>query len=359
MLFESYDLGGLTLANRLVMAPMTRNRASADNVPTPIMAEYYAQRADVGLIITEGTSPSPDGVGYPRIPGLYNQAQVDGWKKVTDAVHAKGACIFLQIMHTGRASASANLPEGARVVGPMAVAMPESVYTDAEGMQPASTPHALSEAEIAKVVAEYVHTAKLAIEAGFDGIELHGANGYLIEQFLNGNVNERTDGYGGSAAARNRLALEIAQATSEAIGAHRVGIRLSPYGTFNDTGASDGVEAQFLDLARALSALGLAYLHLVNHESMGAPEVPDSFIAKLREAFGRTFIASGGLDSDQATALLEKNAADLVAFGRPVLANPGFATRLKRDLPLNDPDFSTFYTPGEKGYTDYPELASA
>ena len=359
MLFESYNLGGLPLANRLVMAPMTRNRASADNVPTPIMAEYYAQRADVGLIITEGTSPSADGVGYPRIPGLYNQAQMDGWRQVTTAVHAKGARIFLQLMHTGRASASANLPHGARVVGPMAEAMPDSVYTDAEGMQPASVPHALTESEIATVVAEYVRSAELAIEAGFDGVELHAANGYLIEQFLNANVNTRTDGYGGSAAARNRFAIEVAQATAKAIGAHRVGIRLSPFGVFNNTGAFDGMEAQYLELARELSTVELAYLHLVNHESMGAPEVPSSFIAKLRTAFGGTFIASGGLDRDQATALLKTKAADLVAFGRPVLANPHFATRLERDLPLNAPDFSTFYTPGEKGYTDYPELAVA
>lgn len=359
MLFESYDLAGLPLANRLVMAPMTRNRASAANVPTAIMAEYYAQRADVGLIITEGTSPSPDGVGYPRIPGLYNQKQVEGWKHVTKAVHEKGARIFLQIMHTGRASVTVNLPQGARVVGPMNVAMDDSVYTDAEGLQPASVPHALTEEEIAKVVAEYVHTAKLAIEAGFDGIELHAANGYLIEQFLNANINQRTDGYGGNAAARNRFALEVAMATVSPIGANHVGVRLSPYGAFNKTGPYDGVEVQFLELARELSALGLAYLHLVNHESMAAPEVPDSFIAQLRTAFGRTFIASGGLDQEQAEALLEKKAADLVAFGRPVLANPNFATRLLQDLPLNEPDFATFYTPGEKGYTDYPAALQA
>jgi N-ethylmaleimide reductase len=358
MLFDPYVLGKLSLRNRLVMAPMTRNRASTDNVPTPSMASYYGQRADVGLIISEGTSPSADGLGYARIPGLFTAEHVAAWKPVTHAVHQKGGRIFVQLMHTGRVSTAANLPAGARTIGPMAEAMPESIYTDANGMVPADVPHALSEQEIAEVVAQYAHSAKLAIEAGFDGVELHGANGYLIEQFLNANVNRRSDGYGGSAQARNRFALEVARATVLAIGADRVGMRISPYGAFNATGAFDGLEAQYLELARELGELKLVYLHLVNHASMGAPEIPGSFIARLRSAFPGAFIASGGMDRARAEALVGYGATDLVAFGRPVLANPDFAARLANDLPLNPPDFSTFYTPGDAGYLDYPALAT-
>jgi N-ethylmaleimide reductase len=358
MLFESYALGPITLQNRLVMAPMTRSRATTDHVPTPIMVDYYAARADLGLIIAEGTSPSADGLGYARIPGLFTPEHVAAWRPITDAVHARGGRIFVQLMHTGRASAVANLPAGARVVGPVAVAMPGEIFTDGHGLVPADVPHALTEDEIAHVVAQYAHSATLAIEAGFDGVELHGANGYLIEQFLNANVNGRTDGYGGSAAARNRFAIEVARATAAAIGAERVGMRVSPFGAFNDTGAFDGVEAQFLSLAQALSDIGLVYLHLVNHASMGAPEVPGSFVSQLRAAFRGTFIASGGLDRARAEALLAAGAADLVAFGRPVLANPDFVTRLREDQPFNAPDFATFYTPGEQGYLDYPTLAA-
>ncbi len=358
MLFEPYVLGALTLRNRLVMAPMTRNRATSEHVPTPIMATYYAQRASLGLQITEGTSPSADGLGYARIPGLFTARQVAAWKPVTDAVHAKGARIFAQLMHTGRASHVANMPAGARVVGPMAVAMQEQMFTDSEGMQPASVPHALTEAEVRAVITEYAHSATCAIEAGFDGIELHAANGYLIEQFLNANVNQRTDAYGGSAEARNRFAIEVARATADAIGASRVGIRISPYGTFNHTGAFDGIDAQFVSLAQALSDIGLVYLHLVDHASMGSPNAPESLRAALRSTFKGTFIASGGLDREKAEAILASNGADLAAFGRAALANPDLAERLHNNAALSEPDFATFYTPGEAGYTDYATLAA-
>lgn len=357
MLFQPYTLGDITLRNRIVMAPMTRSRATSDNVPTPIMADYYAQRAGVGLIVTEGTSPSPDGLGYPRIPGLFNAAQVEGWKTVTEAVHAKGGRIFVQLMHTGRAAATANLPAGARVVGSTAHRLGESMFTDTEGMQPAAEPHPLTAEEIPGVVEEYAASARLAIEAGFDGVELHGANGYLIEQFLNANVNDRTDAWGGGAGGRNRFALEVARATAEAIGAGRLGIRISPYGVFNQSGAFEGVEEQYLELVRELSDLGLAYLHLVNHASMGAPEVPGGFISRLREAFDGTFIVSGGLDREKAEALLATGAGDLFAFGRPVLANPDFVARIQDGAPLNNLDPDTFYTPGAVGYTDYPVMA--
>lgn len=357
MLFTPFALGPITLRNRVVMAPMTRNRASADHIPTPIMAEYYAQRASLGLIITEGTAPSADGAGYARIPGLYSQEQVEAWKPVTAAVHAAGGHIFAQLMHTGRASHTANLPDGARVVSSAVTPLPEPIWTDADGQQPATTPHALTEAEIATVVEEFATAARNAIAAGFDGIELHAANGYLIEQFLNANLNTRTDSYGGSAENRNRFALEVTKATSAAIGANRVGVRISPHGAFNAMGAFDGVDEQFTSLATELGKLGVAYLHLVNHASMGAPALPAALPAQLKAAFGGPFIASGGLDRAQADALLSSGAADLVAFGRPTLANPDFVARLESGAELNAPDFATFYTPGEKGYTDYPVLA--
>lgn len=228
MLFDPLDTKSLHLANRMVMSPMTRNRAVDANTPNAMMAEYYSQRATAGLIVTEGTTPSPNGLGYARIPGLFNAAQVSGWKTVTDAVHAKGGKIFVQFMHTGRIGQVANLPPGAEIVGPMADAAPGETYTDTNGVQPYSLPRQMTERDITHAVDEFARAAKLAIEAGFDGVELHGANGYLIEQFLNANVNRRTDAYGGTSAGRNRFALEVARATMAAIGGDRVGIRLSP-----------------------------------------------------------------------------------------------------------------------------------
>lgn len=358
MLFETFQLGRITLSNRVVMAPMTRNRATADHTPTPMMAEYYAQRASIGLIITEGTAPAADGAGYARIPGLYGAAQVDAWKPVTAAVHAAGGHIFAQLMHTGRASHTANLPAGARVVSSAAVPLPEGIWVDPDGPQPATMPHALSEAEIATVVQEFVIAAKNAIAAGFDGIELHSANGYLLEQFLNANLNTRTDSYGGSAENRNRFVLEVTKATVDAIGADRVAVRISPHGAFNAMGTFDGVDAQFIALASALGAHGIAYLHLVNHASMGAPAMPEALPGQLKAAFGGTFIASGGFTTrDQAESALASGAGDLVAFGRPALANPDLVARLHTGAAFNAPDFATFYSPGEKGYTDYPTLA--
>jgi N-ethylmaleimide reductase len=357
MLFEPYILAGLPLRNRLVMAPMTRNRSTAEHVPTPIMATYYAQRATMGLIVTEGVAPSADGAGYARIPGLYNAEQVAAWKPITDAVHAAGGTIFAQLMHTGRASHADNLPAGARVVSSAAVPLPDPIWTDSTfSAQPATVPHALTDAEVEVVVQEFAAAARHAIEAGFDGVELHAANGYLIEQFLNANLNTRTDRFGGSAENRNRFALEVAKATVAAIGADKVGIRVSPHGAFNGMGSFEGVDEQYVTLAKALGELGLAYLHLVNHAAMGAPALPAELPRQLKQAFGRTFIASGGLDRAQAEALLANGDADLVAFGRPVLSNPDFVARLQQNAPLNAPDFATFYTPGEKGYTDYPAL---
>ena len=358
MLFDSYQLGRITLRNRVVMAPMTRNRATAAHVPTPAIATYYQQRASIGLIITEGTAPSPDGAGYARIPGLYNDEQVIAWRAVTEAVHAEGGHIFAQLMHTGRASHLSNMPEGSRVVSSAAVVLPDQIWTDAAGLQTATAPAALTEAEIAVVVGEFAAAARRAIDAGFDGIELHGANGYLIEQFTNANLNTRTDGYGGSAEKRNRFALEVAQATVDAIGGDRVGFRASPYGYFNGMGPFAGVDEQHIALAKALGALGVVYYHLVNHESMGNPPLPTALPAQLKAAFGGTFIASGGLDRQKAEALLVSGAADLAAFGRAALCTPDLVERMQKDAPLNAPDMDTFYTPGEKGYTDYPVFAA-
>lgn len=358
MLFEPLVTDSLQLANRVVMAPMTRSRAVEANTPNALMAEYYGQRASAGLIITEGTSPSPNGLGYPRIPGLFNPAQSHAWKTVTDTVHAQGSKIFVQLMHTGRVTQIANLPAGAEVLGPMADVCPGEMYTDAHGMQPHSAPRAMSATDIAHTVDEYAKSALLAIEAGFDGVELHAANGYLIEQFLNANVNQRDDVFGGSIEGRNRFALEVARATVAAIGADRVGIRLSPYGVFNSTGAFAEVDAQYLALTQSLSELGLQYLHLLDHSALGAPPVPAELKLRLRKTFKGLFILAGGFDRATAEAALESGQADLIAFARAFLANPDLVKRMRTASAQNPIDMDTFYTPGAKGYTDYPALTA-
>ena len=357
MLFDPIQVRTLSLANRMVMSPMTRSRAVEANTPNALMAEYYAQRASAGLIVTEGTSPSPNGLGYARIPGLFNAEQVAGWKLVTDAVHAKGGKIVVQLMHTGRVTQAGNLPAGAEVVGPDARVCPGEMYTDANGMLPHTAPRPMTEADIAHAVGEYAKSATLAIEAGFDGIELHAANGYLIEQFLNSNVNQRTDRYGGSPENRNRFALEVARATTAAIGADKVGIRLSPYGVFNGTGPFADVDAQYKALAEGLSGLGLLYVHVLDHSAMGAPAVPAEIKTALRAAFDGPFILAGGFDHGSAEKALQDKQADLIAFGRPFLANPDLVARMKTDATMNKLDMDSFYTPGAKGYTDYPAQA--
>ena len=357
MLFDKFPLRSVELANRVVMSPLTRSRAVDNNTPNALMATYYAQRADAGLIITEGTSPSPNGLGYPRIPGLFNDTQVAGWRLVTDAVHAKGGKIVVQLMHTGRVSHESNLPPGAKVLGPSSDVCPGAMYVDGKGELPHTAPHPMTEAEIAATVAEYASAARLAIEAGFDGVELHAANGYLLEQVLNANINQRADGYGGTAEGRNRLVLEVARAAVKEIGAGRVGIRLSPHGVVNAAGAFDGVDAQYLALVKELSSLGLMYLHVLDHSAMGAPPVPAALKADLRAAFNGPFILAGGFGKDSAEQALAAGQADLIAFGRPFIANPDLVGRMRADQPLNTPDQATFYTPGAQGYTDYPAAA--
>jgi N-ethylmaleimide reductase len=355
LLFSKTTLGPLPLQNHLVMAPLTRSRATG-NVPNDLMKEYYAQRASAGLIITEGTSPSPNGLGYPRIPGIFSDAQVAGWKPITAAVHARGAKMFIQLMHTGRITHPLNLPAGARVVAPSAVAAAGEMYTDAEGMKPLPIPAAMTEDDIKAAIAEFAKAAKNALAAAFDGIELHGANGYLLEQFIRPNSNQRTDRYGGSIENRARFVLEVAGAAIAAIGKDKVGIRLSPFGVFNDMPLYPEMEADYTYLAKKLNAAGLAYIHLVDHSAQGAPTVPDTMKATFRREFQRTHILSGGYDAARAESDLAAGKADLVAFGKLFLANPDLTARWQNGGALNAPDMSTFYTPGPKGYTDYPAL---
>ncbi|MDH4275485.1 MAG: alkene reductase [Gammaproteobacteria bacterium] len=352
LLFSPTTLGKLTLQNRMVMAPLTRSRAIG-NVANALMASYYAARASTGLIITEGVSPSPNGLGYARIPGLYSAEQTRAWRPVTDAVHHGGGKIFAQFMHTGRVGHSANLPSGARVLAPSAIALSGDVWTDAQGMQPYTPPTAMTEEHIADAIEEYATAARNAMEAGFDGVELHGANGYLIDQFLSTASNQRTDRWGGTIENRARFAVEVARATIQAIGAERVGMRLSPYGAFNGMVPDAETDALYLHLATQLSALGLQYIHIVDHSSMGAPPVSDALKQKLRATFKGAYILSGGYDVARANADLAEQRGDLVAFGRPFISNPDLVRKLRDGIALTAPDPTTFYTPGEKGYTDY------
>lgn len=351
-LFTPITLGKVQLKNRVVMAPMTRSRA-AGNVPNELMEKYYCLRAGAGLIITEGTSPSPNGLGYARIPGLFSNEQVQGWRRINDGVHAAGGKIFVQLMHTGRVSHPANMADGTRIVAPSALALAGNIWTDSNGMQPYPVPTEMNEGDIASTIAEYSHAAKLAIQAGFDGVELHAANGYLIDQFLNKATNQRTDRWGGSIENRIRFAVEVAKASAAAIGADRIGMRISPYGVFNGTAPDVEMDAMYLRLIEELNKLGLVYIHVVDHSSMGAPEVSPALKAKIRSTFKGRYILSGGYDAARANADLNTNQGDLVAFGRPFISNPDLVQKLQSGAALTVPDFDTFYTPGEKGYTDY------
>ncbi len=353
LLFAPTQLGNLNLTNHVVMAPLTRSRA-VGGIPNDLMAKYYGERAGAGLIITEGTSPSPNGLGYSRIPGLFSQEQVSGWKKVTDAVHAKGGHIFVQLMHTGRVSHSLNLPEGAQVLAPSAIAPTGQMWTDQQGLQPYPVPKEMTLADIETAKNEYIKSAELAVQAGFDGVELHGANGYLIEQFLNPNVNKRTDAYGGTDEKRMRFVLDIAEAIVKKTGGARLGIRVSPYGAHGDTGLFDGIDAFYAVLAKKLSDLGLAYMHVVDHSALGAPAVSLEVKRLIRENFKGTYILSGGYTAETAERDLNEKLGDLVAFGRPFIANPDLVEKLKSGQPLRALIADKLYTPGPEGYTEFP-----
>ena len=355
LLSSPYRLGRIELRNRAVMSPMTRSRAIG-NVPGELQAQYYGQRAgDVGLIVTEGTSPSRNGLGYPRIPGLFDAAHVRGWRLTTDAVHARQGRIFVQLMHTGRVGHQENLPAGGRVLAPSALTPPgEKMYVDARGEPvPLTPPTAMTEEDIESALEEYAASAKLAIEAGFDGVELHAANGYLIEQFLSSTSNVRTDRWGGSMENRARFGFEVARRTAAAIGGDRVGVRLSPYGVNAGMKADPDTEALYPYFAGRMREAGLVYVHVADHSAMGAPKVSDTVKAAIRERFAGTIVLAGGFDTASAEAALQAHKGELVAFGRPYISNPDYLARVKQGRPLNAPDFATFYTPGPKGYTDY------
>ena len=351
-LFSPLTIGNCTLKNRTIMAPLTRCRSVQDNIPNDLMAAYYAQRASAGLIISEATQISPLGIGYPCTPGIHNDAQVQGWKKVTKAVHDKDGKIFLQLWHVGRISHSSFHP-GELPVAPSAIKPAGEVYTF-EGMKEYETPRALSVKEIQAIVKEYVQAAKNAIEAGFDGVEIHSANGYLLDEFLRDGTNIREDEYGGSIENRSRFLFDVIKAVTAEIGAERTGLRLSPSGTFNDMTDSDP-QKHFTYVCNQLNDFALAYLHIVDALEgdirHGANVVE---LSVLRDAYTGVLIACGGYDKDRGTAAIRDKLADAVAFGVLYIANPDLPERFKAGAALNEADISTFYTQDEKGYTDYP-----
>ncbi|MFP2910007.1 alkene reductase [Pyxidicoccus sp. 3LFB2] len=352
-LFTPVTLGSLKLPHRAVMAPMTRNRAGEGQVPTPLMAEYYAQRASAALIITEATQFSLQGYGYPNTPGIHTDAQVEGWRRVTDAVHARGGHIYLQMWHVGRISHPVMQPGGALPVGPSAIAATGTLYTS-EGPKDFVTPRALELSELPGIVQGFAEGARRAKEAGFDGVEVHGANGYLLDQFLRDGSNHRTDAYGGTVEKRARLLLEATEAVAGVLGADRVGVRLSPLNPFNSMSDSDP-ERTFGYAAGQLDRLGLAYLHVM--APVVDPATPRT-LALMRERFRGPLMVNGGHSLQSANAVLKDRLADLVSFGVPFLANPDLPTRLQQGAALNPPDQATFYGGDARGYTDYPTLGA-
>ena len=356
-LFEPYALGSLTLSNRIVLAPLTRNRARAGFVPSELAPTYYSQRASAGLLIAEATQISQQGQGYQDTPGIYTQAQIDGWRQVTDAVHAKGGRIFLQLWHVGRISHVALQESGAAPVAPSAIRAETKTFVNNEFV-PVSEPRALGLDGLPGIVDDFRKAAANAIAAGFDGVEIHAANGYLLDQFLKDGSNVREDAYGGSVENRARLTLEVAAAVVKEVGAERTGIRISPVSPANGISSSDP-QAQFGYLVAQLDALELVYLHVVEGATGGARDVAPFDFDALRRQFRNTYMANNGYDLELANARLEEGKADLFAFGRPFIANPDLVERLKAGAPLADLDQATLYGGGAKGYIDYPALASA
>jgi N-ethylmaleimide reductase len=355
-LFQPVRLGPYELANRIVMAPLTRSRAGEDGVPRPLMAEYYAQRASAGLIIAEGTNISPEARGYALTPGLYDEAQVEGWRQVTEAVHARGGRIFPQLWHVGRVSHPSLQPGGALPVAPSAI-RPEATSYTAAGFRPCVTPRALAADEIPQIVEQYSQAARNALAAGFDGVEIHAANGYLIEQFLRDSTNKRTDGYGGSCENRARLLLEVAEAVAGVCGGERVGVRLSPVAQVNGAALDSDPAGTYGYVVERLNAFGVAYIHVIEGATQGPREVPGGFdLQNLRRAFKGLYMANNGYDLGLALEARLQNLADLISFGRLFIANPDLVERLRIGGPLNAPDQATFFGGGAAGYTDYPAL---
>src|SRR5688572_10464394 len=355
----THDLGSVTLSNRIVMAPMTRSRA-INNIPTNLMATYYAQRATAGLIITEGVSPSLNGLGYARIPGIFSEEQTVGWKQITRAVHDKGGKIFIQIMHTGRIGHHLNIPDGGRVLAPSAIQPKGKMWTDQAGLQDFPVPQALTAAELQHAKGEFIHAARNAVDAGFDGVELHAANGYLLEQFLSPHSNQRTDNYGGSIQNRTRFVLEVTEEVAQAIGSDKLGIRLSPYGVYNDMPHYAEIDATYTYLAEELNKHAIAYIHLVDTSSDGNPEVPLYLKNEIRDKFNNTIILTGGYNLSNAERDLADGLGDIIGFGRPFISNTDLVYRFQKILILYiNLDDTTFFAANEKGYVDYPAFEEA
>ena len=355
-LFHAVQFGRYRLANRIVMAPLTRSRASEDGVPTSLMAQYYAQRATAGLIIAEGTNISPQGRGYAFTPGIYNDAQIDGWQQVTQAVHARGGRIFPQLWHVGRVSHPSLQPGGALPVAPSALC-PEATSYTAAGFQPCVMPRALTGEEIPGIVEQYRVAARNALAAGFDGVEIHAANGYLIEQFLRDSTNRRTDAYGGSREHRARLLLEVVEAVAAVCGGDRVGIRLSPLSPVNGAALDSDPLGTYSYVVEQLNAFDLGFIHVIEGVTQGPRAVPGGFDMQiLRSLFKGLYIANNGYDLQMAMEARRQKQADLIAFGRLYISNPDLVERLQASAPLNAPDRATFFGGGAAGYTDYPAL---
>ncbi|WP_281299172.1 alkene reductase [Flavobacterium limnophilum] len=353
-LFTPIKIDSLQLKNRIVMAPMTRCRAIG-NIPNALMAEYYKQRSGAGLIITEGTSPSPNGLGYARIPGIFNADQVKGWKKTTDGVHENGGKIIVQLMHSGRISHPLNMQVGTQILAPSAVKAAGQMWTDSKGLQDFVVPKEMSPQDLVQTKTEFVEAAKNALLAGFDGVELHSANGYLLEEFLSPISNIRKDNYGGSIENRCRFVIEVATAVAQAIGKENTGIRLSPYGVASDMPHYPEIDATYDYLSQELNKLDISHIHLVDHSAMGAPAVPLEIKKLIRSNFKNTLILCGGYNKESAETDIESGLADLVAFGRPFINNPDLVERFQNNWPLSqDLDMDLFYAAAEKGYTDYP-----
>lgn len=353
-LFSPVTLGAINLKNRMVMAPLTRNRAGEGGVPQPINVTYYEQRASAGLIITEATPISAMAHGYPALPGIYTDAQIAGWKKVTDAVHAKGGKIVLQLWHVGRISHPSLLPNNALPVAPSAIKPAGKAFTY-QGLVDYVEPRALAASELPAIVADYVHATKSALAAGFDGVEVHAANGYLLDQFLRDGSNKRTDNYGGSFENRARLLLEVVKAVTAVAGADKVGVRLSPVNPFNDMKDSNP-QALFNYVVGALNPLNLAYLHVVEGGIHGGGIADPFDFDELRKHFKGAYMANLAYNKARGNAAIASGHADAIAYGVPFIANPDLVARFKADAPLNEADSNTFYGGTEKGYTDYPFL---
>lgn len=358
-LFQPLEANGLKLNNRVVMAPLTRSRAY-DNKPNEHMAEYYGQRSGAGLIISETISPSPNGLGYPRIPSLYNKADIPAWQKITYAVHAKDSKIFAQLNHPGRVGSSVNLPAGARIVAPSAINANVNVWTDVQGLVLSDLPEEMTQDDIRQTIREFARAAQNAMAAGFDGVELHGANGYLMEQFLNPHTNTRTDNYGGSIKNRCRFIIEVVDAVVDEIGADRVGIRFSPYNTMSSMHHYDTIFETYDYLATAMNDFRLLYIHLIDtvtrleQDSNQFSEPLANCFTQVRNGFNGLIILNGGYTRERAIRDLATRKADLISFGIPFIANPDLPYRLEHNLELAKADKSTFYSPGLNGYTDYP-----